>query len=307
VIAIMPCFPVSSERQQQRPVSPASRRSGFTLTELLVVMVILGILSSLLLAGLAVARDRVRVGKTAATIRKIHEVVLAYYEDYEVRRPNLPDTSSLNTQDYEKLHRIALRRLMTLEMPDQAADIPHPDELRTAGGKPYATAVQGLSLKEMPPAARRYRAIIAGADVPSPSSAEILYMMVMRGPMSDPDVIAHFRPDEIGDTDGNGLPEFLDAWGRPIRFRRWPVGIRSPLQPADGGPDLLISQRGYALMPLIYSAGTDGNDDVANGLTPPPPAGYAARAFEPFSDTDPVPSSLSAISRDDITNHDLLR
>jgi hypothetical protein len=30
---------------------------------------------------------------------------------------------------------------------------------------------------------------------------------------------------EIGDTDGDGLPEILDAWGNPIAFIRWAPGF----------------------------------------------------------------------------------
>ncbi len=37
-------------------------------------------------------------------------------------------------------------------------------------------------------------------------------------------------PNLVGDTDGDGLLEFLDAWGQPIQFFRWPVHYNSPLQ-----------------------------------------------------------------------------
>ena len=32
------------------------------------------------------------------------------------------------------------------------------------------------------------------------------------------------------DTDGDGLPEFVDAWGQPLQFFRWPVLYHSDLQ-----------------------------------------------------------------------------
>jgi hypothetical protein len=34
----------------------------------------------------------------------------------------------------------------------------------------------------------------------------------------------------VGDTDGDGLPEFIDAWGEPLQFYRWPILYRSDLQ-----------------------------------------------------------------------------
>ena len=37
------------------------------------------------------------------------------------------------------------------------------------------------------------------------------------------------RP-EVQDTDGDGLPEFVDAWGQPLQFFRWPLLYHSDLQ-----------------------------------------------------------------------------
>ena len=35
------------------------------------------------------------------------------------------------------------------------------------------------------------------------------------------------RDHEVRDTDGDGLPEFVDAWGEPLQFYRWPIAHRS--------------------------------------------------------------------------------
>jgi hypothetical protein len=55
--------------------------------------------------------------------------------------------------------------------------------------------------------------------------AECLYMMVStirddRGAAMD-----FFKEDEIDDVDGDGMPEILDGWGRPIMFLRWAPGF----------------------------------------------------------------------------------
>src|SRR5437016_758109 len=42
-----------------------------------------------------------------------------------------------------------------------------------------------------------------------------------------------FSEGDIGDVDNNGFPEFIDGWGRPINFVRWPAGFNSELQPVD--------------------------------------------------------------------------
>ena len=37
-----------------------------------------------------------------------------------------------------------------------------------------------------------------------------------------------FLEQEIADTDNDGLPEFVDAWGNPLRFYRWPTRLIKP-------------------------------------------------------------------------------
>jgi prepilin-type N-terminal cleavage/methylation domain-containing protein len=293
-----------SHVRRRRCGPPQGSRPGFSLTELLVVIAILGILSSLMLAGLNGARARVRADKASITIRKINEVLLPYYEEYEVRRPNLPALTRRSVGAKEELRRVALRRLITLELPESPADLAFAPFTITAP----AALVQNppLTLNEVPPASRRYAQIISLASAPDVDSAELLYMIVMRGPMADGDVLSHFRPDEVGDIDEDGLPEFLDAWRRPIRYRRWPVGIESPLQPTTGDPDPLLSLRGYRLMPLIYSAGQNGDYDLEIALGPPS-RGSTSNNYEPFAASDPAPQVLAAVGKDDVTNHDLGR
>ena len=40
-----------------------------------------------------------------------------------------------------------------------------------------------------------------------------------------------FATQEIADTDEDGLPEFVDAWGQPLRFYRWPTRLIDPTLP----------------------------------------------------------------------------
>jgi hypothetical protein len=122
------------------------------------------------------------------------------------------------------------------------------------------------------------------------ASAETLHMILALGGF-EPDALEFFRPDEIGDIDGDGAPEFHDGWGRPLMFIRWPIGHPMPLAMAPLGTTPLqtipedyagtndvvrvadpmdpwkVTQTGTtnnapdfvdpALVPLIYSAGPD--------------------------------------------------
>jgi hypothetical protein len=64
-----------------------------------------------------------------------------------------------------------------------------------------------------------------------------------------------FTDREVKDTDGDGLPEFVDAWGQPLQFFRWPLMYHTD------------TQRGVVI-------------DYAD-LTTAPPTTYAAELINP--------------------------
>jgi prepilin-type N-terminal cleavage/methylation domain-containing protein len=283
------------------PRSATASRRGVTLIELMVVMLIITIISSLTLSGLLVARSRSRQVKTFSTIRKLSEAILPYYEEYKTRRPQLDATavariSASGTSSRRILadyKRIALRRLIALELPDRKSDI---DDAFTQTCDPRLDK-SSTPLTEIPPVARRYRNLISLSKNGAVTSSELLHMIVTRGVVADPDFVAHFRDDEIADRDGNGLKEFIDGWGNAIAFKRWPAGFQSPLQPITGSlTDIepLISTTGHRLVPLIYSAGTDGSFDImADAPASQPAWRYSQTVPEPY---DPFGTNLRAVS-----------
>ena len=84
--------------------------------------------------------------------------------------------------------------------------------------------------------------------------AEMLYMIVSMG---SPEAMEQFNQSEIGDTDGNGWPEFLDGWGRPIFFLRWAPGfspysdIQTMADPIKHDHDPFDPRRCGRPMPII--------------------------------------------------------
>ena len=56
--------------------------------------------------------------------------------------------------------------------------------------------------------------------------AELLYALLVNGsgPLGSVFEASEFRNNvEVKDTDNDGAPEFVDAWGKPIQFFRWPI------------------------------------------------------------------------------------
>jgi len=109
--------------------------------------------------------------------------------------------------------------------------------------------------------------------------------------LSDPEAASQFREDELSRIDTSNMPVFIDGWGNPIHFLRWPVGfvpdllgdsdIQTRARNPDGrsfvAPDPFDPMKialsnggteiaGYAIYPLVYSAGPDGREEVSNGV-----------------------------------------
>ncbi|MEZ6062457.1 MAG: type II secretion system protein [Planctomycetaceae bacterium] len=76
-------------------------------------------------------------------------------------------------------------------------------------------------------------------DVHSSESAELLYFtLISSGTFGSSPVDADsFTSAEVGDIDEDGLPEFLDAWGNPLRWYRWPTRLIDPTAPNPFAPD----------------------------------------------------------------------
>jgi prepilin-type N-terminal cleavage/methylation domain-containing protein len=55
--------------------------------------------------------------------------------------------------------------------------------------------------------------------------SEMLYAILVegQGPFGSAFTRDDFSSKEVADTDGDGLPEFIDAWGHPLQFYRWPI------------------------------------------------------------------------------------
>jgi hypothetical protein len=240
---------------------------------MLITITIIGILAAGVTAALQGARETAKAAKTKTTITKLHYVIMARYDSYRTRRVPV-DTKGLPPQQAALVRVNAIRDLIRMEMPDRWSDVYR----ENASGVTIPTP---LVLQDQPSISLRYLRLgkkgSAGVASQNMPSAEFLYMIVM----AIPEAAEQFQNTEIGDYDGDGLPEFIDGWGRPIKLLRWPVGFYNALEgdsdlhpndPTDPSnpcdPDTFDPQNiigGYATFPLIYSAGPDGKYDINTG------------------------------------------
>ena len=79
--------------------------------------------------------------------------------------------------------------------------------------------------------------------------AEMLYAILVegRGPLGAVFNRDEFTDKEVQDTDGDGLPEFVDGWGNPLQFFRWPLLFHSELQ--RGQVIQTTSENSWTLIP----------------------------------------------------------
>lgn len=294
-------------------LAPPRFRPSFTLIELLVAIGIMGVLIGMVLVSLAGAKTDTQISLTKKTIEKINSIILEEWEAFRYRAARIdidpdmlrPQKSSgqplLQPRAGARLRMTVLRDLMRMEMPDRLSDLVYPPAIystQLSNGQTYSPAGRTVpgkynNMRRM----LNLRALnfgpYSGAVVPiyqntgtSPppagfnfenESAEMLYLIVASATHAGGPALEAFRPSEVGDTDNDGLQEFLDAWGNPISWIRWPSGFNSPLNVPfnqdgnQGNPDAMDplrtdprwngntfrQQRPWLLVPLIVSAGPD--------------------------------------------------
>jgi len=137
----------------------------------------------------------------------------------------------------------ALRDLMRMEMPER------PTDLFNLDGSGNPTSTRGPIYLPNPPLLLQVYVSQVGTrwattDQRTQTQAECLYMIVMT---CGEDARRQFHENEIGDVNGNGLREFVDGWGHPIRFLRWAPGFNDSDLQANvvSDADLALTTAGH--------------------------------------------------------------
>lgn len=162
-------------------------------------------------------------------------------------------------------------------------------------------------------------------------SSECLYLILSTNMINDRPASESLQSRSVGDTDEDGVPEVLDAWGNPLGFIRWPAGfyLHSDWQATPAaltvtelhqakqilGPDPIdilsidprlqdtssanfASDDTYFMVPMVISSGRDGLFDIF-GLDVPSTYSYASKRNDEmpgynsgsFADSLPTPAA----------------
>lgn len=239
-------------------------RHGFTLVELLVVISIIALMSGMFMVAYRGAALESSNQKTVSTLTKISEVLNSRMEEYSsypvtyvMPIPSIATSfvpSETTTLLLERARLLSLRDIILTEMPDHPDDIkwtagwmPGKDPMKTlptglgspTTGYAYAKAVEtsrAIRIKQRVSVMGPFGYVpIAGWETTN-ANAELLYLIVEDSSLNGTSAIELFGKSEIGDSDGDGLHEFLDAYRKPIQWIRWPAGFPGV---AAYHPDLL--------------------------------------------------------------------
>ena len=246
-----------------RALMARHERRGFTMVELLVVVGLILFLMSISMVALRNAIGLARQRQTEATILKVHGLLQQRIDAYNraIERTNLQPAIDKMKRDWFQNYKLV--------PPDRVVDVMVRKQLFQSRF-PQNFAERNLS---------------GSASLPPPSphsaitqSSALLYWILTSSeiygvaPVDD----SSFSSNEVRDTDGDGLLEFIDGWGKPLRFYRCPTHL--------------------------FRCGDASNAPGANGassLCPVDPQRIYARALWSGLPASPtVPGELDPLTRD---------
>lgn len=202
---------------------PSRRQAGFTLVEVLVAIGLIVLLAGLLLATMRGVLGNAKESSTRVTLKKLQEILEQRATEFNIAESNAPASRRqepcLPVDADSGLKSIVERKRKFREaFPQRYQDLYDAFGNRTRLGQVFDVKY----LSKAP----------SGVDETNLDSAELLYLIVNEGTThgSETTDSDQFGAQEVTDTDGDGFPEFVDAWGQPLRFYRWPTRL---IRPAD--------------------------------------------------------------------------
>ena len=219
-------------------------RHGFTLVEILVVILIIAIMASLITAVIGNSLNSARAAATRATITKVHR--LLEERQQAIARSNLRTeirvirtsmtTPGLNRNDVARI--VALKEATRAHLPQRIEDLYGPDKTpNNADDSPVLVQLRKLNSSFQGNTPKFPAKHYVNLESKATASSELLYVALTMGTeLGSEGSVIEFNSREAMDTDGDGLMELVDGWGKPLRFYRWPTSLvlapsNSPTEP----------------------------------------------------------------------------
>ena len=268
-------------------------KRGFTLIELLIVISIVTFLMASLGVVISNYIENAREAQTIATIQKVEGLISERLKGLEraYRRPDfnvfvnklqkallngdpangVPQLPGFSREATEMLARKAFARML---FPQYFAEqIPFTTTRiinRLAGDGSWGEDLNANGVLDSGEDTNG-NGQIDGVDLSKHTrdteSCELLYYALTKMEVFGvPPIGDEFRTQELKDTDGDGLLEFVDGWGRPLRFYRSPTRLIKP----------------YGVLGPDGVPGFMGDDDTMNGAEDLNEVGFIGSSPGPF-------------------------
>ncbi len=228
----------SLKRRQPFQGLDQSKR-GFTLVEIMVVIGLMAAMLAIMVVVIGNTSSNARVRATRATIMKLSKLInhkmLAFERQVEALNEEAGDfTPDYVTAAVEDMA-LASWTIATPGSPTQE-ELDNVYELSLYFGKKdlqriyFPQTFDDLQVSGSHPFEPTTILASTGGHTTDTESSELMYFFIteMQGFGMEPGDMDQFTSNEIQDTDGDGLPEFVDGWGRPLRFYRWPTRLIRP-------------------------------------------------------------------------------
>lgn len=213
--------------------SVQSTRSGFTIVEL---MMVIGILLFLIATSAVVVRNignKAREKATMATIVKVNGLV---QDRVEAMRKALDSSKnqkiiqSLVNQKYTDYVNNTSLGAKYRGLPRPVMEILVRKDIFRQNLPQYFAENLGVNTAMDTLISAPGTAGNAGSDAGASISSEYLYYILTNHETYGVPPVGEdaFITTEVADTDGDGLKEFVDGWGKPLRFYRWPTRLIKP-------------------------------------------------------------------------------
>lgn len=222
---------IQADKNPARRLRKHSARRGFTLIELLLAVTIVSMLAAMITVGMSTLRRQAQIRRCEQQVKKIDELLLVRFNELiskplPIKFPSLGPNPTQAQIGFRKFQIMVCRReLMRMELPDRITDV---QDLNYIFNDPTTNTQYSMMTPSSTNAFRRKVTLnnsMGNTWTEEHQGSECLYLMLSIMRDQDSNALDFLFPSEIGDTDGDGMLEVLDAFGTPLGFLRWAPGI----------------------------------------------------------------------------------
>jgi prepilin-type N-terminal cleavage/methylation domain-containing protein len=193
-----------------------AKRIGFTLVELLVVIAIIAVLAGLATFGVFAMMGRTQARNTESTMKVVNKLLMDRWSTViDEAKKETPSSAvlALAGGDRDRAKVIWVKVRLMEAFPAKYDEVNNPTVLNA-----YILPDQKFKSHFA-----KYQTLLKGKTGGVPGESAACLLMVLKTLSPDGVNIEDQLPYAVADTDGDGLKELVDGWGKPMHFTRFGI------------------------------------------------------------------------------------